>query len=83
MVTYQYMDWRNKMSETLYIQENDKKRKATATELEQFEKDQAEALAEQSRIEAETAKKEADRASAMAKLSKLGLTDDEIASLIP
>jgi hypothetical protein len=34
-------------------------------------------------IEAEQTKKDADRASAMAKLSKLGLTDDEIASLIP
>ena len=34
-------------------------------------------------LEAEQTKKEADRASAMAKLSKLGLTDDEIASLIP
>lgn len=71
------------MSETIYIQDNNKKRKATAAELEQFEKDQAAAELEASRIEAETAKKEADRASAMAKLSKLGLTDDEIASLIP
>ena len=34
-------------------------------------------------LEAEQTKKDADRASAMAKLSKLGLTDDEIASLIP
>jgi len=51
--------------------------------LEQILKDRAEAELEASRIEAETAKKEADRASAMAKLSKLGLTDDEIASLIP
>jgi len=67
----------------IYVQDNGKKRKATAKELEQFEKDHLEYEAEQKRIEAETAKKEADRASAMAKLSKLGLTDDEIASLIP
>ena len=67
------------MSEIIYIQEDTKKRKATAEEIAQLQKDQIEA----SRIEAETAKKEADRASAMAKLSKLGLTDDEIASLIP
>jgi hypothetical protein len=39
--------------------------------------------AEQTKKEAEQTKKDADRASAMAKLSKLGLTDDEIASLIP
>ena len=71
------------MSEIIYIQEDGKKRKATAAELEQFEKDRAKAEIEASRIEAERAKKEADRASAMAKLSKLGLTDDEIASLIP
>jgi hypothetical protein len=71
------------MSETIYIQENSKKRKATAEEIAQIEKDQAE-WAEQTRlIEAEQTKKDADRASAMAKLSKLGLTDDEIASLIP
>ena len=71
------------MTDTIYIQENGKKRKATEAELAQYEKDRADYEAEQSRIEAETAKKEADRASAMAKLSKLGLTDDEIASLIP
>jgi septal ring factor EnvC (AmiA/AmiB activator) len=70
-------------TETTYVQVGDKKRKATAEEIAQFEKDQAE-FAEQARlIEAEQTKKDADRASAMAKLSKLGLTDDEIASLIP
>ena len=71
------------MTDIIYVQDGNKKRKATAAELEQFEKDRLEAEAEASRIEAEMAKKEADRASAMAKLSKLGLTDDEIASLIP
>jgi hypothetical protein len=71
------------MSEIIYIQEDGKRRKATAEELAQFEKDAAEAAERERLIEAETTKKEADRASAMAKLSKLGLTDDEIASLIP
>ena len=71
------------MSKTIYVSEDGKRRKATAEEIAQFEKDQAEALERASAIEAETAKKEADRASAIAKLSKLGLTDDEIASLIP
>jgi hypothetical protein len=71
------------MSETIYIQEDGKRRKATAEEVAQFEKDRAEAELEASRIEAETAKKQADRESAMAKLSKLGLTEDEIAALVP
>jgi hypothetical protein len=71
------------MSEIIYVMEDGKKRKATAEEIAQFEKDQAEAQEQARLIEAETTKKEADRASAMAKLSKLGLTDDEIASLIP
>jgi hypothetical protein len=65
------------------VQDGNKKRKATAEELAQFEKDQAEAIERQRLIEAEQTKKDADRSSAMAKLSKLGLTDDEIASLIP
>jgi hypothetical protein len=77
------MDLRNNMSESIYIQDANKKRKATEEEIAQIEQSQAEALESQRLIEAETTKKEADRASAMAKLSKLGLTDDEIASLIP
>ena len=71
------------MSEIIYVQENSKRRKATAEEITQLEKDQAEALETQRLIEAEQTKIDADRDSAMAKLSKLGLTDDEIASLIP
>ena len=71
------------MSEKIYVQKNGKKIEAKGEQLEYILQTQVEAQAEQSRIEAETAKKEADRASAMAKLSKLGLTDDEIASLIP
>jgi hypothetical protein len=70
------------MSETIYIQENGKKRKATAEELAQFEKDQAKAAEQQRLIEAETTAKAQAKESAMAKLRKLGLTDDEIAGLI-
>ena len=71
------------MAEIIYVSDNGKRRKATAEEIAQFEKDQTEAEEQARLIEAEQTKKDADRASAMAKLSKLGLTDDEIASLIP
>ena len=71
------------MVNKLYVTINGKKREMNAEEKAQFEKDQAEAQEQQRLIEAEQTKKDADRASAMAKLSKLGLTDDEIASLIP
>jgi hypothetical protein len=71
------------MTETIYIQEDGKKRKATAEEIAQIEKDRAEFEEAQRLIEAEQTKKDADRESAMAKLKKLGLTDDEIAALVP
>ena len=71
------------MTDKIYIQINDKKQEAKGKVLEQVLEAQAEALEAQRLIEAEQTKKDADRASAMAKLSKLGLTDDEIASLIP
>jgi len=75
------------MSEKIYIAKDGKRVELKGKDLEAFleqqAKDQAEAIERERLIEAETAKKEADRASAMAKLSKLGLTDDEIASLIP
>jgi hypothetical protein len=70
------------MSEIIYVSDNGKKRKATAEELAQFEKDQAEFLEAQRFIEAETTAKAQAKESAMAKLRKLGLTDDEIAGLI-
>ena len=70
------------MSETIYIHDNGKKRKATTEELAQFEKDAAEAAEQQRLIEAETTAKAQAKESAMAKLRKLGLTDDEIAGLI-
>ncbi len=70
------------MIETIYVMEDGKKRKATAEEIAQFEKDQAEALERERLIEAEQQAKEAARASAMNKLSALGLTDEEISALI-
>jgi hypothetical protein len=70
------------MSEIIYVSDNGKKRKATAEEIAQIEKDQAEALEQARLIEAETTAKAQAKESAMAKLRKLGLTDDEIAGLI-
>jgi hypothetical protein len=67
------------MSDKLYITINGKKREMNAEEKTQFEKD----IEAQRLIEAEQTKKDADRESAMAKLKKLGLTDDEIAALVP
>ena len=71
------------MSDKLYITIDGKKREMNAEEKAQFEKDLTNWANQERLIEAEQTKKDADRASAMAKLSKLGLTDDEIASLIP
>jgi hypothetical protein len=71
------------MTDKIYIQENGKKREAKGDELQYILSWQKEIEDNQRLIEAEQTKKDADRASAMAKLSKLGLTDDEIASLIP
>jgi hypothetical protein len=50
--------------------------------LEQRAKDQTEKLEQARLIEAETTAKAQAKESAMAKLRKLGLTDDEIAGLI-
>jgi hypothetical protein len=73
---------RVKMSEIVYVQENGKKRKATAEEIAQFKKDRAEFEAEQSRIEAEQQAKEAAKESALAKLAALGLTEDEAKAIM-
>jgi hypothetical protein len=71
------------MSEKIYYGEDGKRIEAKGAKLEEILQMQAEAQEAQKLFEAEQTKKDADRASAMAKLSKLGLTDDEIASLIP
>jgi hypothetical protein len=70
------------MSETIYVMEDGKKRKATVEELKQFEIDAVEAAERVRLIEAETTAKAEAKESGMAKLRKLGLTDDEIAGLI-
>ena len=70
------------MSETIYIFEDGKKRKATAEEIAQFEKDQAEYEAQARLIEAETTAKAEAKASAMAKLAALGLSDEEVQAII-
>jgi hypothetical protein len=69
------------MAETIYIQDNNKKRKATAEEIAQFEKDAAEAAERERLIEAEQTATAAARESALAKLADLGLTAEEIAAL--
>ena len=71
------------MSEIIYVSDNGKRRKATAAEITQFEKDAQEAAEAQRVIEAEQQAKEASRESAVAKLKALGLTDDEISALVP
>jgi RNA-splicing ligase RtcB len=70
------------MTEKIYIGVNGKLIEAKGEQLEQILKDRAE-WAEQARlIEAETTAKAEAKESGMAKLRKLGLTDDEIAGLI-
>jgi hypothetical protein len=71
------------MTEKIYYGDETGRHEAKGKKLEEILQAQTEAQEAQRLIEAEQTKKDADRASAMAKLSKLGLTDDEIASLIP
>jgi type VI protein secretion system component Hcp len=71
------------MSEKIYIGIDDKKIEAKGKQLDYVLQTQAEAQEQQRLIEVEQTKKDADRESAMAKLKKLGLTDDEIAALVP
>ena len=70
------------MSEKVYVQIGDKRMEAKGEVLEQILKDQAENAESKRLIEAETTAKAQAKESAMAKLRKLGLTDDEIAGLI-
>ena len=71
------------MSDKVYIGIDDKRVEAKGEQLDYILQEQAKAQEEDSLIEAEQTKKEADRESAMSKLKKLGLTDDEIAALVP
>jgi len=70
------------VSDKIYISINGKNQEAKGEVLEQILKDQAEWEAEQKLFEAETTAKAEAKESGMAKLRKLGLTDDEIAGLI-
>jgi len=70
------------MSETIYVQEGTKKRKATEEEIAQFEKDAAEYAETQRLIEAEMQAKQAKLDSAKAKLTALGLDEEEIAAIV-
>jgi hypothetical protein len=70
------------MSETIYVTQDGIKRKATAQEIAQIEKDRAE-FEEQARlIEAEQTAKAEAKASAMAKLAALGLSEEEVQAII-
>jgi hypothetical protein len=66
------------MSETIYVNDNGKKRKATAEEISQFEKDQQAA----SLLEAAEKEKAEKKQSATNKLKALGLTDAEVEALL-
>ena len=70
------------MTEKIYIGIDDKRIEAKGEVLEQILQKRAEAAETQSLLEAETTAKAEAKESGMAKLRKLGLTDDEIAGLI-
>ena len=70
------------MTEKIYYQYKRVKQEAKGEVLEQILKDQAKTQAEQERIEAEMQAKQATLDSAIAKLAKLGLTEDEAKAII-
>jgi type VI protein secretion system component Hcp len=70
------------MTDKIYIGIDDKKIEAKGEQLDYILQAQAEAQEAQRLFEAETTAKAQAKESAMAKLRKLGLTDDEIAGLI-
>jgi regulator of protease activity HflC (stomatin/prohibitin superfamily) len=70
------------MSDKIYIGIDDKRIEAKGEVLEQVLKAQAEAQAEQSRIEAEQQAKEEAKTSAMAKLTALGLNEEEVQAIV-
>jgi regulator of protease activity HflC (stomatin/prohibitin superfamily) len=71
------------MSEKIYIGIDGKRIEAKGEQLEYILQAQAEAEAQQRLLEAEQQAKEEARQSAMDKLKKLGLTEEEIAALVP
>jgi hypothetical protein len=83
LVQFPFLDIeRVRMSEIIYIQDNDKKRKATPEEIAQFEKDRFESLEREKLLKAELKAQEELKQSAIAKLAKLGLTEDEAKAVI-
>jgi hypothetical protein len=70
------------MTEKIYIQKADKKVEAKGNDLQNILDIQNEIAEQASLIEAEQQAKEEAKASAMAKLATLGLTDEEISALI-
>ena len=70
------------MSEEIWVQEDNVKRKLEGAELEAFLADRAQMQAEQEAREAEETAKVAAKQSALSKLSALGLTDVEISALV-
>ena len=70
------------MGEKIYLGIDGKRIEAKGEQLDYILQAQAEAQESQRLIEAETTAKAQAKESAMAKLRKLGLTDDEIAGLI-
>jgi len=71
------------MNDKIYVSDNGQKRQATAEEIAQMEKDRADFEEQERLIEAEQQAKEAARQSAIDKLKKLGLNEEEIAALVP
>jgi hypothetical protein len=70
------------MSETIYIQENGKKRKATAEEIKAIEILQNEQAERERLFEVAEKEKAEKKESATNKLKALGLTDAEVEALL-
>jgi hypothetical protein len=70
------------MTETIYITENGKRRKATTEQIAQLEKDWAEQAERERLIEAAEKEKAEKKQSATNKLKALGLTDAEVEALL-
>jgi hypothetical protein len=71
------------MSDKIYYGEDGIRKEAKGNKLEEILQMQAEAQESQRLIEAEQQAKEAARQSAIDKLKKLGLNEEEIAALVP
>ena len=69
-------------TEKIYIQIDGKRQEAKGEVLEQILKDQAEAQEAQKLFEAEQQAKEEAKASAMAKLTALGLNEEEVQAIV-